>query len=232
MKKYGRQMAFGVMLCICSPIILFFLNGMADYKGDATKISDNMVAGIGIISLLTLVAIAVFIFIIISNNMKKYEYISKSQFTYDYGVKGIIKEKKEMFSGIYIKALAIGVVICILSVIPLFISIAIDDKNEFLMMISVCLLFFIVSIGVYILVAFSMCNECYNQLLMENEYSKDFREANEKNELFGGIYWPLVVVIYLVWSFASNYWHITWLVWPIASLLFASIMAALKIKSK
>ncbi len=40
-------------------------------------------------------------------------------------------------------------------------------------------------------------------------------------------YWPLTVVLYLSWSFIGNAWDISWIVWPIAGVLFAAIAAVL-----
>ena len=40
----------------------------------------------------------------------------------------------------------------------------------------------------------------------------------------GTIYWLLAVAIYLGWSFATDNWTISWIVWPIAGVLFAAVM--------
>ena len=52
-------------------------------------------------------------------------------------------------------------------------------------------------------------------------------ENERRNERLGGVYWPVVVAAYLLWSFLSGGWHYTWVIWPAAALLFAALSAAL-----
>ncbi len=43
------------------------------------------------------------------------------------------------------------------------------------------------------------------------------------------LFWLLVVCGYLLWSFASGAWYITWIVFPIAGVVFALFESVLKI---
>jgi hypothetical protein len=52
-------------------------------------------------------------------------------------------------------------------------------------------------------------------------------ENNIAMDSFGGFYWTLVVIGYLAWSFLTNRWAITWIVWPIAGVLYGVISALL-----
>jgi hypothetical protein len=52
-------------------------------------------------------------------------------------------------------------------------------------------------------------------------------ENNIAMDSFGGFYWILVVIGYLAWSFLTNRWAITWIVWPIAGVLYGVISALL-----
>ncbi|MCL2352406.1 MAG: permease prefix domain 1-containing protein, partial [Firmicutes bacterium] len=42
------------------------------------------------------------------------------------------------------------------------------------------------------------------------------------------ICWPLVTAAYLLWSFLGNAWDISWVIWPVAGVLFAAVAAAVK----
>lgn len=51
--------------------------------------------------------------------------------------------------------------------------------------------------------------------------------------LFESIYWPLVVLIYLLISFLSGNWGRSWIIWPVAAVVFAisnAILIGLGIK--
>ncbi|MBC9944547.1 hypothetical protein ICL81_08505 [Leucobacter sp. cx-328] len=43
--------------------------------------------------------------------------------------------------------------------------------------------------------------------------------------VIASFYWPFVVIAYLLWSFIGNAWNISWLIFPIAGLLFGAIAA-------
>ena len=38
-----------------------------------------------------------------------------------------------------------------------------------------------------------------------------------------GAYWLIATAIYLLWSFRTENWSTTWMVWPVAGLLFAAL---------
>ena len=72
-----------------------------------------------------------------------------------------------------------------------------------------------------------MVKSSYDQLLKDGEFDPGKIEQNKTASKVGGIYWPVVTAAYLVWSFLSRDWHITWVIWPAAGLIFAAISAAL-----
>ena len=44
--------------------------------------------------------------------------------------------------------------------------------------------------------------------------------------MVAAVYWPVAAAIYLAWSFLSGDWGITWVVWPIAGVLYAGLWSA------
>ena len=48
-------------------------------------------------------------------------------------------------------------------------------------------------------------------------------------ETLSGIYWCIITAIYLGWSFFTKQWDITWIVWPVAGLLYAAIHGVAKL---
>lgn len=53
------------------------------------------------------------------------------------------------------------------------------------------------------------------------------QEANEfiQWRQVGAVYWLAATAVYLGWSFWTNDWYMTWMVWPIAGVPFAGVMA-------
>ena len=68
--------------------------------------------------------------------------------------------------------------------------------------------------------------------LLKKDKTREEVEKEKREEKLGSIYWPVIVAIYLGWSFLTNDWHITWVVWPVAALLFAAIANAVSIIKK
>ena len=64
----------------------------------------------------------------------------------------------------------------------------------------------------------------YDKLLEEGDYTR----INKKIGRFDGIYWAVVLAIYLGWSFITMRWELTWIVWPIAGVLFAAYREIMK----
>lgn len=46
------------------------------------------------------------------------------------------------------------------------------------------------------------------------------------------LYWLAVTCVYLLWSFLSSSWHITWIIWPIAGVLYGIIKIVYELRSK
>jgi len=65
-------------------------------------------------------------------------------------------------------------------------------------------------------------------LLREGEYEPKEKAIEKKTSAVAGIYWPLVIAVYLIWSFTTNAWGKTWIVWPIAALLFGMISSVIQ----
>ena len=61
--------------------------------------------------------------------------------------------------------------------------------------------------------------------MKERQKDEENKKKSKLEETVGMVYWPVVLAAYLSWSFLTNDWHITWLCWPIAGVLFAPVMA-------
>ena len=47
-------------------------------------------------------------------------------------------------------------------------------------------------------------------------------------DIVGTIYWLAVTAAYLGWSFYTFQWHRTWIIWPVAGVLYALIANAVE----
>lgn len=214
--------AFATMLCILSPIVLLMLGAMSEMPN--YHISENAAAGIGICVLIVLIAIAVTIFILCGMKTKKYEFMEKEDIETVYGVSGMVKEKRDAYHSPYVTQLVIGITCCICSVIPLFGTLAVSE-SDFYMVSAVCMLLTLVAIGTYFIVRSAAKMNAMNQLLEEEDYTRQKKHENKKMSGPVTVYWLIATAIYLAWSFTTNDWDRTWIIWPVVGVLFPAFYA-------
>ena len=214
--------AFATMLCILSPIVLLMLGAMSEMPN--YHISENAAAGIGICVLIVLIAIAVTIFILCGMKTKKYEFMEKEDIETAYGVSGMVKEKRDAYHSMYVTQLVIGIACCICSVIPLFGTLAVSE-SDFYMVSAVCMLLALVAIGTYFIVRSATKMNAMNQLLEEEDYTRQKKHENKKMSGPVMVYWLIATAIYLAWSFTTNDWDRTWIIWPVVGVLFPAFYA-------
>ncbi len=218
-KKNSSIIANGVSMCILCPVILIVLAAMAEEH--IGNISENLAAGIGLVILFGLIAGATFLFITCSMKEEKYKFLEKETFETEYGVTGLAKERKLHYEAVYTRGLALGVVLCILAVVPLILG-GLAELPDYMMAILIALLLCLIAAGVNCIVRVSIIRGSYDTLLQEGEYTKAEKRVKKKLDHVETIYWCTVTAIYLGWSFWTMNWHFTWLIWPVAGVFYAA----------
>jgi len=218
-KNASVQIAIATLLCIISPILIFLLLAFSEYT--SIPITENLAVGIGMVALFSLVTIAVVIYIRVGFKNAPYEFLEKEPFETEYGVTGLAREKQKTYRNTYIKYNIFGTCACILSPVPLICA-ALSGKG-LLVMIMLCVTLLTVAIGVMFFIVAGVRWESMQKLLKEGEFSEKGKQKNKIIEAIGTVYWLLATAIYLGWSFLTSDWHITWVIWPIAGVLFAVV---------
>lgn len=119
-KEAAPRMALATSLCILSPICLILLAAISELS--FVPLSENMAGGMGLCILMVMIAIAVAIFLSCYGKAKPFEFLENEPFETEYGVTGMVKEEKAAFQAEYHRRNVTGTLLCILSVIPLFLS--------------------------------------------------------------------------------------------------------------
>ena len=219
-RKAAPIIANVTALCILSPVLVILLGAFSE--GNLFHITEGIAAGVGCTALFILIAVAVFMFITSGMKMSHSEHLEKEMFETEYGVTGMVREKSRAYENTFSLGIAGGVVLCILSVVPVIIAGA-TDSSDYISAICVAGLLVVIAFGVNIIIRVSMIKSSYDTLLQEGEFSKKEKKAKGKLEAFSGAYWCLATAIYLGWSFWTMRWDITWILWPVAGVLFAAV---------
>lgn len=222
-KEVCGRMATAVSLFILSPVCLILMAGL----WENSKWEDRM-SILGVIILLLVVASGVAICIFNGMKLEKYKYMEEETFSLQYGVEGIVEKRKSDFEGKHRLSVVVGTVLCIIGVIPLLLT-SVFTENETALTGGVAILLIFVAVAVHLFVRAGIVKESYDKLLQCGEYTVENKTVNKKVAFFPGAYWLIVTAVYLGYSFyTGNNWHRSWIIWPVAGVLFAAIYGIIR----
>ncbi len=222
------RIALGVSLCILSPIPLILLDAFTESFG---TLSEAMVGGIGVTVLLLTVAAAVALFLSCRTHTAEFDYLDKEPLETAYGVISMTRELQNNYRERYNRGNMLGVILCVLSAVPLMLSAWLAEllgQEELVVCSGLCLTITMVAIAVYGFLSVGIIWESYQKLMQEGDYSRKCKARKKASSALDEAYWPLVLVIYILYSFRSGNWHLSWLIWPIAAPLRSLIYQIIK----
>lgn len=212
--------ALGVFLCIISPVP-FLVLASSSYAG-------SLGIGLATAFFFILLAAAISLFVFSSVRMGSWKYLEKENVCIDYATAEYIHNARESERVGQAVMKTVGVLFCVFCFVPVAVMGAVD-ASETVMMIGTILLFLLVGAGVFLLVASSGREDAYRTLLRFNDpqtvsgnYVPSQTEVSYSNktvEQIMSVYMQVVLCIYLIWSFLSFDWHITWVIWPVAAVI-------------
>ena len=218
------KMALATFLCVISPVALLMLAAMSEIS--RFGISENAAAGIGLCVLLVLVAIGVVLFLTCAAKVRDFAFLEEEPFETEYGVSGMVKERRQGFAAVYSRLNIIGTVLCILSAVPLFIVMCMETA-DIVYVAAVCLLLIIAGIGCIAFVYGGTINSAMERLLEEGDYTRQQKSRRSVKGAISTIYWLLVTAIFMWYTFGpsgNGQAKYSWFIWAIAGVLYAAVM--------
>lgn len=220
------KMALATALCVLSPVPLIALGALAEYG----YFRADFATGLGLCTLLVLVAVAVVLFMQCGAAVKPYEFLEKEPIDTEYGVTGLAHERRDAFAVQYNQGNTLGTVLCILCAVPLFAAMMFLD-TDILAAAAVCLLLVLVACGVYAFVRVGTVQDALNQLLEEGDFTRDAKARKGAIRAVAAAYWLVVVAIFLFYTFGpygNGQPEYSWFIWAIAGVIFAAVMVVMK----
>lgn len=221
--------SLGVFLIIASSV--FYTTGYA-FFGSYTL----LVTSIGILVNIVSLVIAIGLFITAGRYSKEAkQYIlapyslTPEQTTYLKQELKMVEDKKQLTT-----MLAIGLIL--FPIVPLIIPFG-NFLSEFFIILSVGLLITGLAAGIFLFIYFGNKPTPYKVLLKKglssqasNEEVLDFQRKKKISILLENSYWPLVVIVYLVYSYKSGNWHMSWILFILAAAIEGAIKAFFQIE--
>lgn len=214
--RSAYTIALGVFLCIVS------CSGYLVNLGGSWRARGVF----GISFMFLSIAAAVGLFLFSGFVMGKWKFLKEQACSIDFATAEYVHNQRESFRVTHAMMITIGVILCILSVLPIVI---LDSLFGWSRGFGAAGMFVLVAIGVFLFVVAGNVNAGYTTILSLNKrgtvgggFVPSQKQVTYKNETISqimSVYWPTVTCIYLCWSFLSFDWHITWIVWVIAALV-------------
>lgn len=220
-KQASRRIALATFLCILSPIPLILLGAATEIP--SLHISEAWMAAVGLIALFALVLTAVPIYIACGFQNEPYAFLDKAvPFETEYGVRGLVTERKRQFRPRYVRGNILATCLCIAAPIPLIVSAL--SENELLCVAMLAVMMILAGIGVSIFIVVGVQYAAMQKLLKEGDYTEREKERSNFREAVGFAYWGIVTAIYCLWSFTADRWQDTWVVFAIGGVLFPVVL--------
>lgn len=218
------KIALGVSLCILSPMLLIYLGALSDVEG-GYRVSEAVAMAVGLPVLLLVVVGAVALFLRYGRPLERYDYLDKEAIELAYGVEGVVRKRHGAMVKRHTTRLIVGTALCILAAVPLFVSAVFEEQGALMGPVyGLLATLAMVAVGVYLLVKTCTLNGGYQRLLEEGDYTRAKKEESKRNGPLLMIFWGVTTGIYLFWSFWTDDWERTWLVWPVAGVLFVAAL--------
>lgn len=100
------------------------------------------------------------------------------------------------------------------------------EEKEGLSYYGVAIMLMMVGIAVYLFKSSREMN-IYRKLLQIDDFAPDQKKIDQKLSTFASVYWEVLTAVYLIWSFLTNDWGFTWVIWPVGAILYAAVYAIL-----
>lgn len=209
----GLMIGFGVFLCIVSPSGIIMTFGSI----------------LGLLFLFISIALAVGIFIFSGALMGKWDFLKQQSCSIDFATAEYVHNERENYRMTNAVLNAVGVMFCILCFVPLVVM---DKMNLGIARdgFGFVILLAFIGIGVLLFITAGVKSTAYDTLLKLNDVNSmggrfvssqngQVRYNNKVVAAIMSVYWPTVTCVYLIWSFMTYDWHITWIIWVIAGVM-------------
>ena len=223
----------GVALCVWSSIVLIGLPVLRSTLN--WGFPEEICSGIGLCVLLVMVAAGVALLLTASGKLREFEYLEREPIETDNGTREQALHMQREMASFCTRQNTIGVVLCILSVLPLFALMCVPGVPDGYYSLAVCALLLLVGIACLLLVRTGSMRGAVDKLLEQGDYT---RESKAKSRFVGAVsaaYWLVVTAVFLFYTFGPNgngQPQYSWFIWAVAGVLYGALMAALSVYRK
>ena len=218
-KKSSRFIGLGVWIILLgvSALLLLDLEVTGAWNWEVTP---------GVTSIFVLflaIAAAVPIFIVNGIKLSRFGDLDEHRVQLDTPTRTEIDQERIKFTPVFATLLSVGVALILLAVgVFVFLSEAVGVVYKSL---PAVLLLNVIGFSVFMFITAGMVYSAYDVLVGKSTYvgKKSLKTSEKLISTIASVYWPLMVAVYLAWSFIGEAWGRSWIIWPIAGVAFGAI---------
>jgi hypothetical protein len=220
-RKAATMIGLGVLVIMLGAAACFGLMGVY---------GENTAEIFGVLFILIGAAVGVPLFIIAGTSLSNESKKLNDRFI-PLAVKNEMKKRKELFQRSFVFCIATGVVLCILSVIPLIVLSEMTDSEK-MELFGLALLLTIAGLGVFFFIFGGVIMGSFTKMLEskyfvsdEDELGPNAQVERNKNKpewllQLERIFWPVIGGIFVIQGFLLGNWATGWIIFPISGIIF------------
>ncbi|WP_341857081.1 hypothetical protein [Brachybacterium sp. GPGPB12] len=183
--------------------------------------------GAGLTAPLILVAVGVVLLVLQGDRMEEFADIDEARVSPTPAVREIARDLRREHRRERTLATGAAIMLWILAAVPVILMGVLTDSGSLAPLYGVCATLAMVALGLWILLRSAWSDTAAAALLQEeDEDDLSATSTSPAIRVVAAVYWPVAAAIYLAWSFLGGDWGITWVVWPIAGVLYAGLWSA------
>lgn len=209
------------LFVLCAAPLLLLIAVTGSPQGDPA----GWAIAAGISAVLVMVALGTVLMIVRDARLKDYEDLDRGAFTLTAPVRAFAQQVRDEHRRTTIVAGAIAIMLWILCALPTILLALLGGPNSLAVLYGVCTTLVMVAIGLAVMTGAGWADSASSTLLQERDDEDEDPEysTNPAVRAIAAVYWPVMAAIYLAWSFLTGDWHLSWVLWPVAGVLYAGL---------
>ncbi|MBE6010137.1 MAG: hypothetical protein E7236_05740 [Lachnospiraceae bacterium] len=253
--RQSYMSAFGIFFLIIAAVPVIILGSIPMGGAHADGIGRALMA-VGLILMFLLLAGGLGLLIYSGMQSQQHKYLWRENLYFDFSTQEYIRMEYKEFQSTKTLLTAVGIVMCVLCALPPFIvSFVARSSNLFVFHLAGAITLFIAGVAVFLFVLAGRQKGSFGKLMRirrntphtgtmgvsageaadgtaagqrsdNMQTTEEIYYDNEILEKIMPVWWPTVTALYLIVSFLTFSWGITWVIWPIAAIVHAFIRRA------
>ncbi|MRG61439.1 hypothetical protein GE115_16400 [Agromyces sp. CFH 90414] len=229
-RRTEPRLAAAVAMFVVSPAPLLALVTLS--TGGTIGLGQDHAVLIGLACLLVVVVAAVLMLVRRDHELARFRRLTAGEFTRVPGVDRWADELAAELAPKRATALQVAIGLWILAASPVLAMSLLAEPAVTSSWIGVAVAgtLIMVATGLVVFISANWAQSVAETLTKTDSNAYAGYAGNERRSIVGVIaafYWPLVVAIFLAWSFLGSAWGISWIIWPIAGVLFGALASGL-----